>query len=95
MGSARLLHRGAYLRHRLVVVDDGMVADALFGHAAKPQRFISQPLKFISVSDEFERRFDLVPRRVRRNRKLIIAEGPKSSCARQLRSYLPPEPCSS
>ena len=55
MGSARLLHGSAYLRHRLVVVDDGMVADALFRHAAKPQGFISQPLKFIGVSDEFER----------------------------------------
>ena len=73
MGSARLLHRGAYLRHRLVVIDHGMVADALFGHAAKPQGFISQPLKFIGVSDEFERCLDLLPRRVRSNRKLIVA----------------------
>ena len=73
MGSARLLHRGAYLCHRLFVVDDGMVADTLFGHAAKPQGFISQSLKFIGVSDEFERCLDLLPCRVRSNRKLIVA----------------------
>ena len=77
MGSARLLHRGAYLRHRLIVINDGMVAHALFGHAAKPQGFISQPLKFIGVPDEFERCFDLLPRRVRGDRKLIVGEGPK------------------
>ena len=92
MGSARLLHRGAYLYHRLLVVDHGMVADALFRHAAKPQGFISQPLKLIGVSDEFEHCFDLLPCRVRRNRKLIVGEGPKSSCVRQLKSCLPPEP---
>ena len=75
-GSARLLHRGAYLRHRLVVIDHGMVAHALFGHAAKPQGFISQPLEFIGVSDEFERCFDLLPCRVRGNRNLVVREGP-------------------
>ena len=77
MGSARLLHGGAYLCHRLIVIDDGMVADALFRHAAKPQGFISQTLEFIGVSDEFERRFDLVPRCIWGNCKLIVGEWPK------------------
>ena len=74
--GARLLHRGAYLRHRLVVIDHGMVAHALFGHAAKPQGFISEPLELIGVSDEFERCFDLLRCRVRGNRNLVVREGP-------------------